>query len=538
MNRPLTLLTLSSVFLLSMAMTGCEDGGDNPQTITDDDATDTILDTSDGTDMTTDMTDSTDSGDGQTEPDPNSVDLPDPDDYMFSSEHVFSTDDIVGGFDGTVAADDPSILCTSGCEDNVQQSGSITLFPIDNGFGWNVIDYVGAEQRARDDNHEEGWAGNIMDGDEVIGLGVSNIPTLTFRTGRNQGQWCAGLGGALVKCKSNNYVTMQHVLTCAERIPYLFFDPITGMPALSEYENCEELSDSLDQDPDTLTEYEYDLDPDNIARGDDYSIVLGENIEEWKYIWGGVDKRPTDVRINAHIPVPDDFDSQEYRITRAELAIVHTVTNNPNDKVLPEGLENEGPAGRIPGYEVDEDGRWLSTVDCYEGDGDFIPAGTVLKNPDFAEPDAVTEDLQEGYTNAWYTTLDRNPFLAGEETGPRWRLQAPKFGQDLPGVEIPAENCNPGPLQKGDKLRERGDITATIINLLDPQEGAVDDEPVFSTSEGFRGTNPLQSLQNDGLTGDGLTLTDDLDLQLHIKGDRQPVRIYRAVLYLDYEPIE
>jgi hypothetical protein len=220
------------------------------------------------------------------------------------------------------------------------------------------------------------------------------------------------------------------------------------------------------------------------------------------------------------------------------LAIVHTITNNPNDKVLPEGLENEGPEGRIPSYEVGEDGKWRSTVDCYEGDGDFIPAGTVLRNPDFAEPDAVTEDLQEGYTNAWYTTLDRNPFEAGEETGPRWRLKAPKFGQDLPGVEIPAVNCDPGPLQKGEKAYERGDLTATIINLLDPQEGAVDDEPVFSTSEGFRETNPLQSLQNDGLTGDGLTLTDDLDLQLHIKGDRQTVRIYRAVLYLDYEPIE
>lgn len=524
-------------FTLAIALVGCgDDSNSDPQEAT---AGDTEVDV-DYTDVGTGTDGGTDSGtDGgqQAEPDPESVEMPDPDEFMFASTHVFSVDDIVGDFSGVTYADDPSILCTEGCDDNEMPLGTSTMYPIDSAFRYNVVDFVGATLRPVDGEYDEGWAGNLQNEQgEHIGLGVSTASTVTYRTLPGQGQWCTGLGGDFVKCKTAEYVTMQHALTCAERVPYLYFDPITGMPVLPEYEECRELSDDLDQDLSTLTPYQFDLDQDNIASSPDYSVILGDNPGEYKYIWGNADKRPVDVRINVHLPLPEEWATADYRVTRAELAVLHTVTNNPNDKILPEGVENESPTGRIPAYEVDEEGRWLSTVDCYEGDGDYIPAGTVLRNPPFADEEGWTEDLRDGFTNAWFTSLDRNPFEWTDEVGPRWRLLAPKFGQGLPSIEIPALNCDPGPLQHGEEFVARGDVAVTHINLLDPQGGL--DEPIFATSNGFTETNSVQQLASDELTTDGLSLSDEFDLQLHIKGDRQPVRLWRVVLYLDYELIE
>ncbi len=68
-------------------------------------------------------------------------------------------------------------------------------------------------------------------------------------------------------------------------------------------------------------------------------------------------------------------------------------------------------------------------------------------------PYPFSADLVEGYTNGWYTTTDRDPFAnvnssdtPGAVTvgdlsagGPRWRLKPNKFGQDIPGLEIPID---------------------------------------------------------------------------------------------------
>ncbi len=477
------------------------------------------------------------SGNKGEEPDPNSAVLPDPADFMYSSEHTFQMGDLLGGFDGLRAEDDMSLICTSGCEDRLLEDGSVTLFPVDSGFGWDAIDFVGAALRPRDGDHEEGWIGPIEDDDgNHQGIAVSNVPSLKFKAGPRKGQWCAGLGGEMVKCKSDHYVTMEHVLTCDETIPYHYYDYVTGEPTISDYENCVPLDNELDRDPSTLTPYAYDL--VNMVSSSDYSMINGETPGEYKYIWGNWDKRPSDLRLLARVPLPDEWkeDGRVFEVTEAKLAIVHTISNNPNDKISPEDIDNEGAAGRLPSYEVDADGRWVSTRDCYEGDGDFIPAGTVLKNPDFAIPDAYTDGLKDGYTNAWYTTLDRDPFADGENSGPRWRLTAPKFGQDLPGVEIPVEPCTPMPLKKEQVKYERGKLTTTLIDLLDPLEPG--GESPFSTSTQWLQPNEeFQNIVGDGITSEGVTLTEDLDLSLHIKGDKNPVRLYKAVLYLDYQEV-
>jgi hypothetical protein len=384
--------------------------------------------------------------------------------------------------------------------------------------------------------YQEGWIGELFDPDdgEQEGVMVSDEPTLAFRTGALAGAWCAGAGADLVKCSTEHFSVMEHILTCAETIPYMFFDPITGDPAMPEWEACEALDGVFDVDPLGLEPYEYDL--DQIAYTTDFAVTQKDD-GKVLYRWGTWDKRPTDVRLTATIPLPEEWKGdQVYTITRAQLAVVHTITNSPNDQIRPEDFENESATGRVPAYEVLDDGRWVSTVDCYEGDGDFIPAGTTLRNPPFSVADGLSEDLSEGFTNAWYTTTDREPFeidpVSG--SGPRWRLRSGKFGQDLPGVEIPLENCTPPPLKKGENKYEAGEATATIIDLLDWEEGLP--SPLATSTGWIEPSGQEMSETYEGVTINGVVLTDDLDLSVYIKGDQKGVRLYRAVLYLDYEP--
>ena len=521
---------IAGMLALGLVASACGDANEenNSAPITTEDA---------GTDVTDDGT-TQDPDSGQTEPDPDKAELPNPDDYMYSASHTFTMDDLLGGTDGVTASDDPSIICQSGCEDSVQTDGSVTLYPVDNGFGWDTVDFVGATLRERDGNHAEGWIGALNDSEgNQQGIAVANVSTSRFKVGPKMGQWCGGLGGNLVKCKTDHYSSMEHVLTCHETVPYLTHDPVTGEPVSSDYANCPPLDDTLDMDPLNLTEYMFDLDESNMAQGPDYTLYLGEHEGEYKYLWGNWEKRPTDIRLLATIPLPDEWkeEGKTFRITEGKLAIVHTITNNPNDKIKLEDVDTEEAAGRLPDYEIESDGRWVSTKDCYEGDGDFIPAGTTLRNPPYADESRLTEGLKDGFTNAYFTTLDRAPFENVGEYGARWRLKAGKFGQDLPGVEIPVEPCTPAPLKKDQIKYSRGDLTTTIIDITAPLEPG--EESPLALSTGYVAPNGEQTMVSENLTDEGVKLTEDLDLSLFIKGDKKPVRLYKAVLYLDYEEV-
>ena len=212
---------------------------------------------------------------------------------------------------------------------------------------------------------------------------------------------------------------------------------------------------------------------------------------------------------------------------------------------------------------------WVSPVNDFTGDGTFLPSyfqldengdlvldnqgnpivntdaqgnpiGTIFREirPDNdATPTLVSSDLVNGFTNAWYTTMDRDPFEPVLDsngdyiTGPRWRLQSNKFGQDLPGVEIPLIPHSQPPFQKGNIKYEVGELTTTTINLLDWADG--EDSPL-RFSNGWTNADP-SIVDENGVTVNGLRLTDKLDVAFYIKGDAKATQLYDVRLVLEYE---
>ncbi len=573
-----------------------------------------------------------------------------------SNLHVFSVDDVMGGFDGSTfgtdgAQQDTSIICGLGSEpcplDNppVIDKEGVTLYPVDSEFGYYIVDFVGAQGKARDGDYLEGYVGNIEENGVVIGIKISNAATETYKVKPPLGTWCQGLGGTSVKCETEHYTVMEHVLSCHEVIPYFFADPETGIhdilatPDGSLSFDCAlgYLDDNalilVDGAPtDRLvnsTPCEAENDPEgcqmfpndktdmqnNIALSTDYSVQLKDDGKAL-YGWGGMHKRPNDVRMYARLDLPGQWKEPgaDYVVTRAELVINHWITNNPNDQLRAEDLENEGARGRKPSYRVEgtpgtSDEVWKSTIPCYEGDGDiidteegtvdptFIGVGTVFKNMPFAldpaaqpgplpedDPYTFSSDLTGALTNAFYTTINRDPFewsyLAADRpadefnfigcagpaddpafadtctdtfgnpypdvgnlvlvSGPRWRLKPNKFGQDLPGLEIPKVECSPPPFQRDNIKYVVGVPTTTVINLLDWNE-AKDGPSPLATSIGWVDVEANAFVEIAGevngvrYSTNGLPMTEDFDLAVYIKGDRKSTAVYNAQLIIEYE---
>jgi hypothetical protein len=283
---------------------------------------------------------------------------------------------------------------------------------------------------------------------------------------------------------------------------------------------------------------------------------------------------------------------------------------------------------------------WKSTVPCYEGDADiidteeggtdptFIGVGTYLKNTPWAysdlqlpdpcapgdncfNPQPLSSDLTGGFTNAFYTSINRDPFewsyrpadSAPDEfsfigckgpvddpafagtceddldnpypdvanlvlvSGPRWRLKANKFGQDLPGLEIPLVECSRPPFERDNIKYEVGEPTTTVINLLDWADvngnGIQDDSPLANSlgwvdltvipvepADPSAGCtllhNPAIEIVNveEGtcnvvagqppITNNGMPVTDGFDLVVYVKGDRKSTALYNASLVIEF----
>ncbi|MCB2182567.1 MAG: hypothetical protein KQH63_11105 [Desulfobulbaceae bacterium] len=472
-----------------------------------------------------------------------------------SPQHTFSKNDLLGQFDGTGYVADPSIICESdtcnGEQPKVDIFTGITLYPIDTEFAFWTTDFVGAERKTRDGIYDDGWIGDYVNANNnQIGVVVANPQTPYFKTGTVRGSVCAGLGGSKTKCSAEKYSVMEHVLTCTEKIPYFYTDP-------SWESICQPLSDEVyfPSDPSTpanpfdLQTNESDL--VNIVSGRDYSITKKDD-GKLLFRWGTIHKRPSEVRLYTTFPTPNDWKvpGANYHVTRAELIINHKITNSPNDQIRPEDFENEGATGRLPGF-IDTLGVLTSDKDCYEGDGHFIPAGTLFKDPALADPPADSDgdgqvdsggwssDLASGTTNAWYTTTDRDPFeddpVSGK--GPRYRLRSGKFGQNIPAVDIPIVNCTEPPIYKYDIKYPAGALTTTRVSLLDWADG----ESPLAWSENWATYNDLNPYDPtdtvpDGISWvEGMPLTQDLDLALFVKGEYKPTVIYNATLLIEYE---
>lgn len=540
-----------------------------------------------------------------------------------SPVHMFSLQDVQGGFNGSTvgpagAIQDPTIVCGAsaivpgspacpkGVAPIVDKEG-VTLYPIDSEFGFNVVDFLGAQVKARNNDYLEGFVGQIATG----GVKISNAATDTYRVRAPLGTWCQGLGGNSVKCSTEHFTAMEHVLSCHEAVPYFYADPLTGTQATLSFPdgsasfNCAnaELDNILKIVKDGVistdvlavpTDGTLPMTPNDnttvlndIAVSADYSVTIKDDGKAL-YRWGGLIKRPNDIRMYARIPLPAAWkvSGADYKVTSAKLVVTHWITNNPNDQLRPEDLENEAATGRKPSYRVEANDVWKSIKPCYEGDGDvidteegsvdptFIGVGTVFKNTPFAgtnlvgvsDPALLSSDLTGGFTNGYYTTIERDPFewsyrkagtadnvfeffglplpdpsLAAQlVSGPRWRLKANKFGQDLPGLEIPRVECTPPPYEKGDIKYEVGAVTTTVINLLDWEAGV---PSPLATSKGWvdyvaNGENIYaQTVNGVPVSVNGLPLTEDFDLAVYVKGDKKPTAVISAQLYIDSEPV-
>ena len=402
----------------------------------------------------------------------------------------------------------------------------------------------------------------------------------------------------------------------------------------------------------------------DIAYSTDYSVTLKDD-GKLLYRWGTAVKRPNDARMEVDLDLPTDWtedldvngipdvlegDGLGFVVKKAQLVITHDVTNNPNDQVRPEDYENEGAIGRLPSYYVIRDPDdpsnklWVSPVDTYNGEGEFLPSyfklgadgevdlgaggvavydpdgalvgyrntdsdnnliGTVLRDyalaaqNDAADLSFSSADIEAGFTAAWYTTTDREPFewsydkfsddqyrqvfesfrspedaaLEGYTendlvSGPRWRLTPNKFGQDLPGLEVPLEPNSKPPFQKDNIKYETGTLTTTVLNLLDWGEdsdgdGIADASPL-SHSTGWMLVDPERLDANaDGIIDEGWSMVngtlgagdamptdpiltaispngvameaDVLDTAVYVKGDRQDsAKLYDIQLEIEY----
>lgn len=121
-----------------------------------------------------------------------------------SPVHVFSVKDVLGGLNGVTFSEDPSIICDIGeisCpSDNLPflDKSGVMLYPVDSEFGFYVVDFLGAQPKARNGDYLEGFVGNILDGGEIIGIQVANAATEKYKVKPPLGTWCQGLGGTSV----------------------------------------------------------------------------------------------------------------------------------------------------------------------------------------------------------------------------------------------------------------------------------------------------------------------------------------------------
>lgn len=552
----------------------------------------------------------------------------------YEVEHVFSVDDLQVDFRGTTfgpagtASDEDAICGIAGgaaCPPEISpvtDKEGITLYPVDTEFGFDVVPFLGAQAKSVESprDYKEGFVGNIEDGGDVVGIKVSNAETATYKVKPPLGTWCQGLGGTSVKCSTEHYTVLEHTLSCNEVIPYFFYDFDAGIQLINSFpdgsdsfdcaqaaldDNLLVIDDGVPGDRLTSAVPGEQMDANDnttvrfdIAASSDYSVTLKDDGKPL-YRWGGLIKRPNDVRLYARLPLPDAWKERDaggelvndFAVTSALLYVDHWITNNPNDQLRPEDLENEAATGRKPSYYID-DGYWKSLKDCYEGDGDYldsdegsqdpqpIGAGTIFKNPDFAldpgdvpgsaptdKPFAFSADLVGGFSNGYYTTIDRDPFewsyvdadatdtfdfvgspvpLSAEElearnlalvSGPRWRLKANKFGQDIPGLEIPAIECSAPPFTNANIRYEVGTRVTTVINLLDWDEE--EGPSPLATSRGWVEKNEYveegDSPEGTVVSTNGLPMTEDFDLAVYIKGDRKPTALYSARLVINAE---
>ncbi|MBE0597162.1 MAG: hypothetical protein IH614_07825 [Desulfuromonadales bacterium] len=416
-----------------------------------------------------------------------------------SPKHIFSTNDVMcdQNLIGTACLS-PSLML------NEKDGGY--YYGIDSAYGYRVQDFTVPVPVPRDGVYDNGMIIDVKD-EFGVAKGVSTVTQITprFLSGALKGEWAAGLGGLSVKASTEHYLVMDHVLNA------------TWMPPLVQVKY-----DSMGQ-------------PMNIG---DFSTRLKDD-GKILFMWGNLNKKPTELRLFTQMPLPEAWKQPgaNYQVTSAKLLVTHLISTSPNDQLRPEDFENESATGILPQYTICPTapalapqscsglpaGTWVSAVDSLEGDGHYIPAGTVLKTAtsiSFDHNGDGIADYVDAKTNAWYTTLDRDPFGG---PNPRWRLKSSKYGQDLPGVELPQYPA--------------GKLTTTVLDLL----SVVNDQgqSILSQSANWNrylDINPEKGdFVQDNFTADGAPLSPDFDLMVYIKGEYSGNELYDATLLVEYD---
>ena len=170
--------------------------------------------------------------------------------------------------------------------------------------------------------------------------------------------------------------------------------------------------------------------------GTNYSVTEKDD-GKVLYRWGQAVKRPTDIRFartcrcrrNGRTPTGKGF-----QVTKAELVLKHAVTNNPNDQIRPEDWENEGATGLLPEYTVSRRQVGLDQ-ELLRGRRRLHPRWHRAARPDARHPAAPSSDLVGGFSNAWYTTIDRDPFEWTYKTADgAWWAATPRTARSGAGV--------------------------------------------------------------------------------------------------------
>ena len=502
-------------------------------------------------------------------------------DPIFRGTHVFSTGDITVTRNGeTVASLGALVFDTNVAE--TYEGFDVEFHPLNTEFGVEVDSAGEIVSRALDDgSYEEGWAADLTVNGEQIGLAIADSPTFEFDVTPplevTPGIPAPGLPNVFgtrllvdnTKASSEKFSVMEYMVSKYLGLAEGELDTDLKIISGNSLYTGKFLGDLMDTYGDVNGDGVVNINDfllpnetsvtSEIAYSEHYSVVLKDD-GKLLYRWGDQVNFPTDVRVEGSIELPDSWTAVNvytsvrdlYAVTDAEYVLHHTITNNPNDQIRPEDIENENATGRLPSFEVKTDletGRvtWETTDDYYTkdyfGEEIFFPAGTVLKDSAIADATAETAvtdpgyfgqqagDVVEGFTYAYFMITDREPFEAvvddGEyETGPRWRMKPEKFGQDLPGVIVPTDPT--APTNEWEEKYTVGAETQTVLNLLDG-----DGITSLAISAGWQNNNGGDASVN------GLNLTDDFDFALYIKGEQKlPTSIYSAELLMDYERVQ
>lgn len=399
----------------------------------------------------------------------------------YGTSHTFGVEDVVC---------DRGVMGAAKCVDlanPILGTDGLTYYGIDSAYGWYVknFDPTALLPKPMDGVYDDGFIAPVLSATgQVIGVNVQDVETGNWKTGPLGGEWAKGLGALKAKAATEHYVVMDHLM----------------------------------RDP---------LDPIPLQEGVDFNTRLKDD-GKILYFWGNYNQEPTPLYLYTKMALPAAWKvpGANFKVLSAKLVVQHKITNSPNDQIRPEDFENENATGILPQYTICPvapalspaacaglpDGTWVSAVDSWEGgDEEFLPAGTVLKGIDPATG-------LFAYTNAWYVTLDRDPFAG---PNPRYRLKSSKFGQDLPGVEIPWYVV--------------GTMTTTTIDLLSIKD-AVTGAIVLAESKNWNDYLDLADGLDDQLSVEDAPLTSDFDVMYYIKGEvGKPTTVYNATLEVTYE---